>query len=105
MDNNLQLIGIKVFIPICALFLLASTACADEMKIKLKSGNTVKISYTGQIHGVEIIEGDDSIKNMQSTVSNPAPVTAVQAQETVTQQPPAEKSLRIKMAPPKFGDE
>lgn len=106
MDNRLQRIGIRVCIPVCALLLLASTAGADEMKIKLKSGSTVKITYTGQIQGVEVVEGNDAIETMNiHATTPPAPAPAAPAPQPAAKAPASEPGIRLKMAPPLFGDD
>lgn len=111
------------------LILLASDLCAEEMIIKLKSGNTLKIQFTGQIQGVEMISGNDSIENFkvsstgsQSKTENtksdmvqpvkadcPCPKKNDCPTENNTKKidtsPKDDAKVKFRMAPPKFGDE
>jgi len=111
------------------LILLASDLCAEEMIIKLKSGNILKIQFTGQIQGVEMISGNDSIENFKVTLSDtqskigntksdmvqhvktdcPCPKKNDCPTENNTKKidtsPKEDTKVKFRMAPPKFGDE
>lgn len=57
----------QAFVVLFALSLLPCIACADEMVVNLKSGNSLVIQYTGTIHGVTMQGDSDAIAAMNMT--------------------------------------
>lgn len=94
--------------------MLGSEALAAELVIRLKSGTTLVVSYTGDIEGVALKEGNDAIAgvNVLGKKLDPAlPKQRSGQHSTATKQPRrtedgVEKSntMRFKWAEPKIED-
>ena len=56
----------KTFIVTLLVLLVAVTVSAEQMTIKLKSGNTVVIDYSGSVDGVSVQGDSDSIVGIQN---------------------------------------
>ncbi|MFK5927402.1 MAG: hypothetical protein QM483_12275 [Desulfuromusa sp.] len=56
----------KIFLILLILEFSIGTAIADQMIIRLKSGNNIVIDYTGSVEGVAIQGDSEAIVGMQS---------------------------------------